>query len=301
MILKVGDKGQKVIEVQRMLSVLGYDLVIDGDYGAKTKRSIKAFQKKVGLMNDGVVGQSTADALKAHASRKRAWKPVGEAPDQNYPMPVDKTHRLTTGQYIQQSKPKTQLFLHFTAGGPNAKNVIDYWDSNEPRVATPFVIDGDGDVFECFNPDYWSYHLGIKGTKGRLDKASVGIEICNYGPLKLKDGKYYAWPGNYSKKTVPKDEVYSLPRGFRGFQYYQAFTDGQINATERLCEYLIEKYDIEVQYEFDYSWFDYNNEVIRKTLPGIWSHTSVRTDKFDLYPDHRILEMLNRLATKYGR
>ncbi|GEM_PF-768990 len=303
MILKVGDRGQKVIEVQKMLSVLGYDLVIDGDYGAKTQRSVKAFQKKIGLMNDGVVGQSTADALKAHASRKRTWKPsvTNEASKQEYPMPVDKSHRLSTGQYIKQTTSKTQIFLHFTAGGPSAKNVIDYWDSNEPRVATPFVIDGDGDVFECFNPDYWSYHLGIKGTKGRLDKSSFGIEICNYGPLKLKDGKYYAWPKDYSTKVIPKDEVYSLPRGFRGFQYYQSFTDGQINATEKLCEHLIEKYNIEIQYEFDYSWFDYDSEVIRQTLPGIWSHSTVRKDKLDLYPDHRILEMLNRLATKYGK
>lgn len=303
MVLKVGDKGQKVAEVQKMLSILGYDLVIDGDYGGKTKRSVKAFQKKTGLMNDGVVGQSTYDALKAHVSRKRAWKasdnPVSHQSDSS--ISINRNHRLSSGQYIQQRKEKKQIFLHFTAGGPNAKNVIDYWDSNEPRVATPYVIDGDGDIYECYDPDYWSYHLGIKGTKGRLDKASVGIEICNYGPLKLKDGKYYAWPGDYSKKSIPQNEVYSLPRGFRGFQYYQSFTDGQINATERLCEHLIEKYDIEVQYEFDYSWFDYDNEVIRQTLPGIWSHTTVRKDKFDLYPDHRILEMLNRLATKYGR
>jgi N-acetyl-anhydromuramyl-L-alanine amidase AmpD len=302
MVLKLGDKGQQVSEVQKMLSILGYDLVIDGDYGGKTRRSVKAFQKKAGLMNDGVIGQSTMDTLKAHVSRKRAWKAnESEAKPHDYPIEINRAHKLSPGQYIQQQKEKKQIFLHFTAGGPNARNVIDYWDSNETRVATAFVIDGYGGIFECFNPDYWSYHLGIKGTKGRLDKASIGIEICNYGPLKLKGGKYFAWPKEYSQKTIPANEVYSLPRGFRGFQYYQKFTDGQINATEQLCEFLIKKYDIDVQYEFDYSWFDYNNEVIRKTMPGIWSHTTVRTDKFDLYPDHRVLEMLNRLATKHGR
>jgi len=303
MLLKIGDKGPEVAEIQKLLSVIGYDLIIDGDFGPKTKRSVKAFQKKAGILNDGIVTQSTYDALKIYASSKRDINnPQIARDDHDYgSLDINRNHRLAPAQYIKRVTEKKQIYLHFTAGGPNAKNVINYWDSNQTRVATAFVVDGGGSIFECFNPDYWSYHLGVKGTRGRLDKASVGIEICSYGPLKLKNGEYYAWPGNYSKKKIPASEVYTLPRGFRGFQYFHAFNDGQIATTEKLCEYLIEKYKIPVQYEFDYTWFDYNEEVVRNTTPGIWSHTTVRKDKFDLYPDHRVLEMLNRLANKYGR
>lgn len=301
MLLKIGDRGDKVAEVQKLLSLVGYDLVIDGAFGGKTQRSVKAFQKRVGLINDGVVTQSTIDALKAHSESKRAFKSKTTNEDKDYgQLIVNRNHRLSRSQYIQQKTKKTQIFLHFTAGGPKAENVINHWESNETRVATPFVIDGDGDIFECYDPDLWSYHLGIKGTKGRLDKTSIGIEICAYGPLKLKDGKYYAWPNDYSTKIIPPEEVYTLNRGFRGFKHYHAFNDAQINSTEILLEDLIKRYDIKVQYEFDYGWFDYNNDVIRNTLPGIWSHTTVRQDKFDLYPDHRVMEMLNRIATKYG-
>lgn len=302
MLLQLGDRNLQVSEIQKLLSILGYDLVVDGHYGARTKRSVKAFQKKAGLVNDGIVGIKTYDALKAHASQKRAYKKTDNAPWMEYSsLAVNQNHRLSHDQYIKEETEKTQIFLHFTASGPSASGVIDYWDSNQPRVATPFVIDGTGDIFECYNPHFWSYHLGIKGTRGRLDKTSIGIEICNWGPLKKKGKDFYAWPENYSRVKVSPNKVYSLPRKFRGFQYYEAFADSQIDATERLCEYLIEKHKIKVQYEFDYSWFDYDYDVIKDTKPGIWSHTTVRKDKYDLYPDHRILEMLNRLANKYGK
>lgn len=303
MLIKIGDRGPQVAEVQKFLSVIGYDLVIDGIFGPKTKRSVKAFQKKARILNDGIVTQSTFDALKIHAAARRdIQNPHTVATNHSDGnLNINRNYRLSDNQYIKRITEKSQIYLHFTAGGPNARNVINFWESNQPRVATAFVIDGNGAIFECFNPDYWSYHLGVKGTNGRLDKASVGIEICAYGPLKLKNGEYFAWPENYSRKKIPANEVYTLPRGFRGFQHYHAFKYSQIEATERLCEHLIQRYNIPVQYEFDYSWFDYNSDVIRNTLPGIWSHTTVRKDKFDLYPDHRVLEMLNRLANKYGQ
>ena len=39
------------------------DLTVDGNFGAGTERSVKAFQSENGLTADGVVGQVTWDAL----------------------------------------------------------------------------------------------------------------------------------------------------------------------------------------------------------------------------------------------
>ncbi len=301
MLIKLGDKGPVVVEVQKLLSMLGYDLIIDGQYGPRSKRSVTAFQKKAGLDNTGEVDDDTYNALKLSQTRK-SEEILTPRPATGYDFPVVTQYRLNPNQYIKQVFEKTQIFLHYTAGGPNAKNVIDYWNSDEPQIATPFIIDGgDATIYECYSPDYWSYHLGIKGTKGRLDKASIGIELCAYGPLKEKGGKYYAWPDDYSSTVIPEADVYTLQRDFRGFSHYESLTEGQIIALERLLEFLIEKYKIEVQKSFDYTWFDYNESVIKNTTPGIWTHTTVRKDKFDLYPDHRVIEMLNRLALKYGK
>lgn len=301
MILQLGDKNEKVAEAQKLLSLLGYDLVIDGHFGSKTQRSVKAFQKRFGLENDGIIGDETFEALKA-AQKRSSKEERHDIQPMTYNFEINRNHKLSRNQYIRQEFEKNQIYLHFTAGGPDAKRVIDYWDGNEPRIATSYVIDGyGGNIYECFNPKYWSYHLGVKGTKGKLDKGSIGIEICNYGPLKKKGDQFFAWLNNFSSTKVDPSKVYSLQRDFRGYHHYEAFKDEQILATELLLEHLIRSFKINVQSNFDYSWFDYDQSVIDKKKDGIWSHTTVRKDKCDLYPDHRVIEMLNRLANKYGR
>lgn len=64
--IRRGSKGQDVMDCQVMLMELGYDLSpwgADGQFGSKTEAAVKAFQKKVGLSADGVVGPLTWDAL----------------------------------------------------------------------------------------------------------------------------------------------------------------------------------------------------------------------------------------------
>jgi len=301
MLVQLGENNERVAEVQKLLSLLGYDLVMDGDFGKKTERSVKAFQKRYGLINDGIVGDETLQALKA-AQKRSSKEDKSSITEQEYSFEINRNHLLSSKQYIKQVHKKNQLYLHFTAGSPSAKGVINYWGGNAPRIATAYLIDGDrGGIFECFNPKYWSYHLGVKGTKGRLDKASIGIEICNYGPLKKKGNEFFAWPNDFSSTKVDPSKVYTLQREFRGFYHYEAFTEDQIKATELLLEHLIKSYNINIQSSFDYSWFDYDESVIKNKKDGIWSHTTVRKDKCDLYPDHRIIEMLNRLANKYGK
>lgn len=295
---KLGDKGAEVTEVQKLLSMLGYDLIIDGSFGDKTARSLQAFQKKMGLVVDGVAGPKTIEALKA-AQKRTAKEEKGQPVAKNYgTLSIETKYQLDPTQYLKQTTAKNKIFIHFTAGGPSAPNVIKYWDSDEPRVATAFVIDGEkGQIFECFNPDYWSFHLGVKGTNGALDKSSIGIEICAWGPLTKKGDKFYT----YVNTVVPDDQVYELENPFRGFKYFHKVSDEQFNQLEQLLEFLITQYDIPVQKSFDVSWFEFNQELIDKKTPGIWTHTNVRKDKSDMYPDQKLIDMLNRLGKKFNQ
>jgi len=290
MYIKQGDKGKDVSEVQKLLSLLGYDLTIDGHFGAKTARSIRSFQKKNNLESDGVVGSNTYNALKA--SLKRGAKETGGANDKIYGDLTLKQQALDSSQYIKQVFPKKQVYIHFTAGSPSAKNVISWWDSDEPRIATAYVIDGnDGSVVETFNPDYWSYHLGIKGTRGKVDKHSVGIEVCNWGPITKKGDKFYT----YVNKEISADEVFELDTPHRGYKYYHKYTDAQLENLEKLLIYLVKEYDIPVEDCYDLSWFEYQDHVIKNLTPGIWTHTTVRKDKYDMAPQPEFIAMLNRL------
>lgn len=58
MLLKVGSTGNKVKELQRLLS-----LTEDGVFGINTLKAVKDFQSKNGLISDGVVGNRTWDVL----------------------------------------------------------------------------------------------------------------------------------------------------------------------------------------------------------------------------------------------
>lgn len=64
-VLRQGNRGQLVLNVQNALVKHGVTSARDGDFGPATKRSVIAFQKKKGLLADGVVGQATWDALRS--------------------------------------------------------------------------------------------------------------------------------------------------------------------------------------------------------------------------------------------
>ena len=66
--LKRGSKGDYVKLAQTELMQRGYDLGkcgVDGDFGKATEKAVKAFQKDNGLKVDGIIGQTTWDALDA--------------------------------------------------------------------------------------------------------------------------------------------------------------------------------------------------------------------------------------------
>jgi peptidoglycan hydrolase-like protein with peptidoglycan-binding domain len=60
MLLKVGSRGETVRKLQEMLNSLGFNCgAADGIFGPKTQAAVKAFQKKYGLVADGIVGPLT--------------------------------------------------------------------------------------------------------------------------------------------------------------------------------------------------------------------------------------------------
>ena len=64
--LKCGDSGASVKALQEKLIALGYscgDKGADGDYGSATENAVRNFQRKNGLVVDGIAGQKTLEAI----------------------------------------------------------------------------------------------------------------------------------------------------------------------------------------------------------------------------------------------
>lgn len=62
-LLRLGDKGHRVRDLQVALNRNGAKLLTDGDFGPKTEAAVIAFQRKARLVVDGVVGEKTWAAL----------------------------------------------------------------------------------------------------------------------------------------------------------------------------------------------------------------------------------------------
>ncbi len=212
---------------------------------------------------------------------------------------------LPENQYHRVEFPKKQIVVHHTASGPSAEGVINYWKSDPLRIATPFVIDGDGDIYQCFSSKYYAAHIGVSassikalgfadfGTRcDKLHKASIGIEICNWGGL-TKDAKG-RWV-SYAGVVIPECDIEFYPEGFRGYHAYQKYTTKQINATKDLLEYLCNKYSIEKGFKMG------NFTVSKQAIGGdngIWTHCNYRpaSDKQDLHPQPNLITALKELV-----
>jgi N-acetyl-anhydromuramyl-L-alanine amidase AmpD len=204
--------------------------------------------------------------------------------------------RLKDNQYFAESSPKTQIYLHHTAGNGNAEGVSRYWNGNDSRIATAFIIGENGTIVQCFSSKHWAWHLGIdqedfarNGAKySNLNKLSVGIEVCNWGYLKKKGDKFY----NYAGGVVNPSYVTELETPYKGYKYWYKYSDAQIESLRQLVVYLCETYDIPKDYRSEIWAID--KEAFKGTK-GIFTHNSVRKDKSDMYPDPRVIKMLQNL------
>lgn len=205
---------------------------------------------------------------------------------QSQEIPIDRTTmRLPDGQYIADSNPKNLIVLHFTAG-TTARSAFNTWMADSLRIATAYIVDMDGTIFELFDPQCWAFALGIKGQHGYPnEKRSIQIEIANVGPLKLRGETLYWWPpeNRFETRWCNLHETHKYVKGsYRGCDYYAAFPDIQFLSVCNLVKYLCEHFDIPKiipedkldSYDID-SFTDYK---------GIASHQNFRSDKYDIGP-----------------
>lgn len=319
-LLQLHTYGEDVKYLQSLLKDNGFfNSKIDGYFGQDTLVSVTNFQRKNGIKVDGIVGKITINRLLMCNLPKKLEIPNNISySNQNGLIIYDEL--LDEHEYIKEITPKDTIFLHHTSGGSNPINTISGWEKDHKKdkagnpildakgnlipinVGTSYVIGRsssssddntwDGKIIRAFDDKYWCYHLGISTKNSKaLNSKSIGIEICNYGGLKLsKDGRFY----NYVNKVVNDKDVVKLNTPFRGYEYFEKYTEKQIDSTRKLIVYLINKYDIKIEGKiYNEKWFDYNTKWC--TNGGIRSHSQVRSDKSDIFPQLEMIQMLNSL------
>jgi len=220
---------------------------------------------------------------------------------------------LKHDQYFREAVPKRTIYLHHTAGNSNPYGVLKWWGQTKVKTGTAFVIAGkptrswhdwkDGDLIQAFSSKYWAWHLGVNnsnmppGSEDRtiLNAQAIGIELCNWGYLTLRNGKFYS----YTNSVIPADEVEDFGMmEYRGYRYYHRYTDAQIETLRELLLYLGEAYDIPLCYKGD-QMFDLDQRAFEGES-GVWTHTSVRAGgekgKTDCSPQLHLIKMLKEVG-----
>jgi len=225
--------------------------------------------------------------------------------------PPEPNGTLTSGYplnkiYYDGPTNKTQIYLHHTAGRQNIRNTVHGWNKRTDHVATHYITNNAGEKEQLFVDEAWANHLGLPGATFRkfgvpyqkLDKVSLGIELQAAGGLKKQsNGTYQTWfkqnlPLSSVAKPVDKNGRFTT---YKGYQYYEKYSNAQINNVRQIVTGWMSKYGI--PYTFNYDELFTLNKVPLTGKPGIYTHNSVRTDKFDVFPQKELIDMLKSIQT----
>ena len=258
MTLKLGSKGDDVMDLQRLLNSAGYAVSIDSVFSPKTEAAVRAFQKDRGLVVDGIVGGKTMAAFTAGeiaASVQANVNPKCVDPSVVY-MPLKYCITRTPNRTIKY------LAIHYTAGASSApgraKSMKAGWEKRK-RASADFGVD-DAQMVQ-FNPDLKNYRCWSVGDKknpysggGQLYKIAgnsntISIEICS----NLKPG--------FDASKVNHEGWY--------------FTEASLNNAVKLAKILMRKFNIPIERVVRHY------DISGKVCPGVigWNNASKNNSK----------------------
>ena len=304
-LLMKGARGPVVVKLQKLLNI-----VADGIFGPATEKAVMRYQLQKQLTVDGIVGNNTWQMLTLSKGDNEAIDEDTDISSQFFKTNFNQQiHRyyLDKGEYLSKPGKNEYCFLHHTAGRENPYKVVDHWNRDtRGRVATEFVVGGqshkngedsnDGIVVQAFPESGYGWHLGKTGS-GYMNRHSIGIEICSAGYLTETDKGIYK---TYFNSTVADSQVLKLDEPFRRKMAWHSYSDKQMEEVKKLLEYIQERDGIDMRIGLR-QWikkygpikaFGFQEDAYYGKVKGLLTHTNVRKDKTDCYPDQRLIDII---------
>ena len=155
-------------------------------------------------------------------------------------MVVDfQTFILDNKNYVEKVSDKKQIVI-----GNSLSNDLKYINGWRKRFGgnykntTTFSIDKKGNIYQHFDDKYYSKTIGVES----LDKRIITITLENVGWLNkdlIKD-RHIDWVGNIYKRRAKV-----IDKRWRGFRYWEPYTNKQFNSCVDLVMFLCEKHNID--------------------------------------------------------
>jgi len=272
----------------------------DGIFGPKTQKALAHWQSQAGLVGDGIAGPITMEKMGIlDTDLKNESQFVTDEG-----LIIEKSY-LPKGEYIEEDYKinNEYIFLHHTAGNANPFNTIRHWGRDDRgRIATEFVLGGqdhktgdsryDGIMVQAFPEGCQGWHIGKSGSY-YMNRHSVALEICSMGYLTDSLKTYVG------SKTL-ESQVAILEEPFRRKTHWHKYSDKQIEATRKWILYVSNRdlIDLDVgllkwlKTESPGEAFSFKEEAYKGNVKGLLTHTNVRKDKMDCFPQDEFIDML---------
>ena len=221
--LRYGSSGSDVKKLQEELNKNGYNLAVDGQFGAKTQSAVQSYQKSKGLTVDGIVGTNTWGALNGGSSQKTTTAQNNKnAVSQSTATKTQATRptykqgsAVTEAQKVLNDWEKAQKPADYTA--PYADRINQTLDAilNGEKFSYDFNVDPiyrqlqDNFVKQgnmamqnatakaaALSGGYGSSYGITAGTQAYLQS----MDELNDSALELREQAYQAWLGEEEKK-----------------------------------------------------------------------------------------------------
>jgi len=194
---------------------------------------------------------------------------------------IDKeSYPLNESNYYKEVYEKTQIVI-----GHNGRKDMRHFQGWLNRIngkykkTSTYSIDKDGSIYQHYDPKYYSDFIDDE-----QDKSNISISLVNVGWLKLDEKDIYIdWLGHiYSKDT----EVFK--KNWRGYDFWESYTNNQLESLVFLINYLCETFNIEKEY-ISHNVYDEYVDIFK----GITFRSNYNKDITDISPAFNINKIKN--------
>ena len=152
-------------------------------------------------------------------------------------MDIDnKTYQIDETNRYKTQIAKTQIILGTSLRKDNNHIIrLQHKDYHKTKRWNTYTISRNGQVYEHYNPKYHTDFLNIK----EVDKKTISIILENMGCLfKTPADKYINWLNEVC------DENNVVERTWLGYNFWENFTNEQLESIVLLCRELCEEHNI---------------------------------------------------------
>lgn len=152
----------------------------------------------------------------------------------------NETYPLDKDKYYSKIHKKNQIVIGhtFTSDMSHYIGWKNRYNGKYKKNAA-FTIDIDGNIYQHFDPKYYSNFLNIDN----VDEYIIGVTLVNRGWLMKNDETNIFY--DYLNRPVETLDV--IDKKWRNHRYWFNYTEEQINSLIELCEYLSKRFGIKLQ------------------------------------------------------